>query len=106
VLIPAYGLFLIFVSLVPVAAALWLILGRNVSLLYTATAMAYALLYEWLHLAYHLPPESRIGRLPPIRFLRRHHEIHHDPRLMRHWNFNVTMPLWDWVRGTLIKDPA
>ncbi|MEA2625880.1 MAG: hypothetical protein QOD06_1925 [Candidatus Binatota bacterium] len=106
VLIPAYGLFLIFASLAPVAGALWLIVGRNVALLYTATAMAYALLYEWLHLAYHLPPESPIGRVRAVSFLRRHHEIHHDPRLMRHWNFNVTVPLWDWVRGTLIKDPA
>jgi len=36
-----------------------------------ATAMAYAVGYEWLHLSYHLDPESRIGRTALIRWLRR-----------------------------------
>jgi hypothetical protein len=104
VLIPAYGLFLIFVSLLPIASLVWLAFGRNVALLYTATAMAYSASYEWLHLSYHLPPESRIGRSRWIRRLRRHHAIHHDPRLMQRWNFNVTIPLWDWVQGTIVRE--
>ncbi|MGH7822887.1 MAG: sterol desaturase family protein [Candidatus Binatia bacterium] len=104
VLIPAYGLFLIFVNLLPITAALWFLLGRNVALLYTATAMGYAVSYEWLHLSYHLPATSRIGRSRLIRRLRRHHAVHHDPRLMQRWNFNVTLPLWDWVRGTIVKE--
>jgi sterol desaturase/sphingolipid hydroxylase (fatty acid hydroxylase superfamily) len=40
-----------------------------------------------------------------VRILRRHHAIHHDPRLMQRYNFNVTVPLWDWVRGTIVTDP-
>jgi len=59
--------------------------------------------YEWLHLSYHLPPESRVGRLRPIRALCRHHALHHDPRLMQRWNFNVTVPFWDWVMRTTYK---
>jgi hypothetical protein len=104
VLIPAYGLFLIFVNLLPITAALWFLLGRNVALLYTATAMGYSVSYEWLHLSYHLPATSRVGGSRIIRKLRRHHAVHHDPRLMQRWNFNVTIPLWDWVRGTIVKD--
>ena len=68
--------------------------------------MAYVLSYEWLHLAYHLPPDSFVGRLPPIRFLRRHHATHHDPRLMMRWNFNITIPLWDLVRGTYRREAS
>lgn len=103
VLIPAYGLFLIFLSLLPITGILWGLLGlRNVALLYTATAMGYAVSYEWLHLAYHLPEQNPIGRVGLIRRLRRHHAIHHDPRLMQRWNFNVTIPFWDWVRGTIV----
>lgn len=106
VLIPAYGLFLIFMTLVPITALVWALGFRNVALLYAATSMFYAASYEWLHLSYHLPRESWIGNLRPIRVLRRHHAVHHDPRLMQRWNFNVTIPLWDWVRGTTVKDPA
>jgi hypothetical protein len=104
VLIPAYGLFLIFVNLLPITAALWWLLGRNVALLYTATAMGYSVSYEWLHLSYHLPADSRVGRWRIIQKLRRHHAIHHHPTLMQRWNFNVTVPLWDWVKGSIVTE--
>jgi hypothetical protein len=104
VLIPAYGLFGIFVSLLPLATAVWWLLGPNVALLYTATSMGYAVSYEWLHLSYHLPRESPIAQWRIVEVLRRQHAVHHDPRLMQRWNFNVTLPLWDWVQGTLVGD--
>ena len=101
VLIPAYGILIIFVGVAIPAAGMWLAGWRNVALVFVATEMAYVLSYEWLHLAYHLPEDSLLGRSRLIRRLRRHHAIHHDPRLMQRCNFNVTVPLWDWVRGTL-----
>jgi sterol desaturase/sphingolipid hydroxylase (fatty acid hydroxylase superfamily) len=58
-------------------------------------------LYEVSHLSYHLPPESFVGRRRLVRWLREHHARHHDPRLMQKWNFNVTIPFWDWIRGTI-----
>jgi len=30
--------------------------------------------------------------------------VHHAPELMQKWNFNVTIPLWDWVRRTIRRD--
>jgi hypothetical protein len=104
VLIPAYGLFGIFVTLLPLAALLWFALSPNVACLYTATVMFYAASYEWLHLSYHLPKDHPIGRLRLIERLRTHHAVHHDPRLMQRWNFNVTLPFWDWVMGTTVRD--
>jgi hypothetical protein len=104
VLIPIYGIFVIFLTAAPVAALGWIIGLHNLALLYLATVVGWAASYEWLHLSYHFPPESWIGRLPLIGFLRRHHAIHHDPRLMQRYNFNVTVPLWDWVKGTLVVD--
>jgi sterol desaturase/sphingolipid hydroxylase (fatty acid hydroxylase superfamily) len=103
VLIPAYGILLLFGGVLLPAAALWLAGLRNVALLFVAVEMAYVLSYEWLHLSYHLPEDSVIGRRRLIRLLRRHHAVHHDPRLMQRWNFNVTVPLWDWIQGTLVK---
>jgi hypothetical protein len=103
VLIPPYAIVAILVGLAPMATALWLFGQHNLACLFIATTMFYVLSYEWLHLAYHQPSTSFIGRLWLIRKLRRHHALHHDPRLMQRWNFNVTVPLWDWVRGTVYR---
>jgi hypothetical protein len=100
VLMPAYAIVLVFAMLVPIAAALWHFLTPNVALLHVATSMIFFLAYEWMHLAYHLPQDHAVGRNPLIRKLRELHRRHHDPRLMKRWNFNVTVPLFDWLHGT------
>jgi sterol desaturase/sphingolipid hydroxylase (fatty acid hydroxylase superfamily) len=33
--------------------------------------------------------------------MKEHHTIHHDPRMMRKWNFNIGTPLFDALFGTL-----
>lgn len=68
--------------------------------LWLATNVAYVLSYEWLHLAWHLPPESVLGRIGLVRRLARLHASHHNPKRMTTANFNVTLPMWDAVRGT------
>ncbi|MCC7539852.1 MAG: sterol desaturase family protein [Deltaproteobacteria bacterium] len=103
VLMPAYAIVLILLSVVPIGAGLWLVGLPNVAVLFFATSTFFTVSYEWLHLAYHLPESSFVGRTWWVRVLRRHHAVHHDPALMRRWNFNVTVPLWDWVRGTIHK---
>ena len=75
----------------------------NVGYLFSATALGYFVSYEWLHLAYHLPRGSRIGRLAVIAALRRHHAAHHDPRKMQRWNFNITFPIADALFGTTFR---
>jgi hypothetical protein len=101
VLIPAYGIVAIFLTTLPITAALWWLVSANVACLWVATTMAYVVSYEWLHLSYHLPADSRIGRSAVIRRLRHHHAVHHTPELMQRWNFNVTVPLADWLLGTV-----
>jgi hypothetical protein len=106
VLIPAYGLFLIIVGQLAVTSGLWWLGLRNVACLYAATAIGYAVSYEWLHFSYHLPHEHPVARHPIIRRLARHHAVHHDPRIMQRWNMNVTVPLTDWVMGTAVDSVA
>lgn len=102
VLIPAYGIIAAAVGALPIPALLWAgFAQRNAALLFMATTMAYVVAYEWLHLSYHAPADSFVGRLRLIQRLRRHHAVHHAPELMQKWNFNVTVPLWDWVRRTI-----
>ena len=101
VLLPAWGVLAIIVAGLPIAFAFWVLGLPNVAALWVASVVGYVLMYEWLHLAYHLPAEGAIGRLRVTRWLRRHHQRHHAPQLMQRWNFNVTIPLWDHLRGTV-----
>lgn len=107
VLIPPYGILAAFAGALPIPVLLGLVGQWNLGVLFLATAMGYVVSYEWLHLAYHLSPDSFVGQRKVIGWLRQHHATHHDPRLMQRWNFNVTIPLWDLVRGTIYRrEPA
>lgn len=103
VLIPFYGIVAIVALDAPFAAAIWTWGLRNVACLFIATSAFYVVSYELLHLCYHLPEAHPISRSPLVRRLRRHHAIHHHPSLMQRWNFNVTVPLWDLVRGSIYR---
>lgn len=104
VLIPFYGILAILAATVPLAALLTWTGLRNEGALFVATTSFYVVSYEWLHLAYHLPEDSFIARRRLVRRLRGHHARHHHPEKMQHKNFNVTVPLWDWLLGTLDRD--
>jgi hypothetical protein len=103
VLIPAYGIVAILLICLPTAFLLDRAGLANAARLFIATMMGYVLLYEWLHLAYHAPASSLVGRSRVIRRLRAHHARHHDPALMQRWNFNITLPLWDYLCGTIFN---
>lgn len=75
----------------------------NVGTLFTIVSVVYFGLYELVHFASHLPASAPILRCPFLRKLRVHHRLHHDPRLMGKHNFNVVLPLFDWVFGTLVR---
>jgi hypothetical protein len=103
VLLPGYGIVAILAATSPVVIFfLWL--GQpNLAALWIASVMLYVLAYEWLHLSYHLPESSPLARLAIVQKLRKHHQLHHAPQLMQRWNFNVTVPLWDYLRGTVFQ---
>jgi hypothetical protein len=101
ILMPAYAVVLVFLLDLPLALLTARLFGVNAGCLFMVTSMAFFLSYEWLHCAYHLPPGSFVGRLSVIARLREHHRRHHDPRLMKRWNFNVTVPVFDWVHRTV-----
>jgi hypothetical protein len=103
VLLPAYGVVAIVAVTSPITAGLWLLGQPNLAALWVASVVLYLLTYEWFHLAYHLPADGFVGSLRVTRWLRRHHQRHHAPHLMQRWNFNVTVPLWDHVRGTVYR---
>ena len=103
VLIPAAGVLGIVLASAPLAFVLSKVWSAQAGWLFLATASFTMVTYEVLHLCYHAPADSFIGRLAFIRVMRAHHARHHDPRLMQKWNFNVTVPLFDWIMGTIAK---
>jgi len=103
VLIPSYGIIALFLITFPVPLTLWNTGYPNLACIYVASTMAYIVSYEWLHLSYHLPADSFVGRMRLIGILRNHHAPHHTPELMQKWNFNVTVPFADWVMRTIYR---
>jgi Fatty acid hydroxylase len=102
---PVLMVFFITAFALPAALLLAAFTSANVAWLFVATALAYFLNYEFLHLAYHLPSRYAVARWPLVGRLKRLHETHHDPRLMTTCNFNISYPLGDWLFGTLHRDP-
>jgi sterol desaturase/sphingolipid hydroxylase (fatty acid hydroxylase superfamily) len=78
-----------------------LVAPAGVAALFVATALGYYLLYEVLHVLYHVPAHWRVGRLPGVRWLARLHQLHHEPQRMQRANFNLVFPLCDRLAGTL-----
>jgi hypothetical protein len=106
VLIPAAGVLGIVIAAAPVALAVGRFWSASAGWLFLLTASLFMVSYELLHLAYHAPKDSFIGRRRVIAKLRAHHAKHHDPRYMQRWNFNVTVPLFDWIMGTMAPEGA
>jgi len=90
----------------PIAVLLFLLVSPNAGWLFVAVGVGYYLTYEWLHFAYHLPEDTFVGRLAPVRVLRQHHRIHHDLALMTRCNFNITFPICDLLFGTIHRSPT
>jgi len=106
VLIPAAGVLGIVITAAPFAVVLAHLWSASAGWLFLVTASLYMVTYEVLHLCYHAPKDSFIGRRRIIHRMRAHHAKHHDPRLMQKWNFNVTIPLFDWLMGTIAPRSA
>jgi hypothetical protein len=103
VLLPGYAIVLLVASLSPISASLWLTGHRNLAAVFVIVTTGYVLIYEWSHLSFHLPRDSKIGSLALVRWMARHHSVHHDPRVMQRWNMNVVVPFWDLIRGTRVR---
>lgn len=88
---------------VPIGVLLYSLISPNVCFLFVLTAVLYFLNYELLHLAYHMGPDTWVGRLPFMQILRKHHTNHHNRRLMTRYNFNITYPICDYLFGTIYR---
>lgn len=103
ILMPVYAIGLVFGLVLPLGFFLGWLISLNCGYLIVISSLGFFLAYEWLHLSYHMPVGSFVGRMSLVRHLRRFHRLHHNSLLMNRYNFNVTLPLVDWMMGTLRK---
>jgi Fatty acid hydroxylase superfamily len=86
-----------------IAGGLGLVLSKNCGWLALVTCAVYLAFYELSHLLCHFPAETGLGRLAQVRRLRSFHARHHRPERMARFNFNVTVPIFDWAFRTLLR---
>lgn len=106
VLIPAMGVLGIVLLATPAALLAGLLANENVGWLFLLTSAVYVVGYELTHLCYHLPESTPLYRVSFVRFLREHHAEHHAASRMQHFNFNVTVPLFDLLFRTMAPRDA
>jgi sterol desaturase/sphingolipid hydroxylase (fatty acid hydroxylase superfamily) len=107
IMMPWYTMLGLFVVASPIMVVAGLLRGPGLSGVFLLGAVGYFLCYETLHALYHLRDDTLdragIGRLRAFRRLQAHHRHHHILGRMAAVNFNVTVPLWDRLLGTLEK---
>ncbi len=96
VLFPPWALPLLVASVLPLFVALRLVAPPNRAWLFLLAVVVYYGIYEVLHTLAHMPAATR----GLVRAVTEHHRVHHDPALMRRYNFNFAIPLFDRLFGT------
>ncbi len=108
VLFPIWAFPAILLANTPLVLALWTWASPNLAWLFLLAVLVYYTAYEFFHTMAHLPDEHWLAGRRLVRSLTNHHRVHHDPRLMRRYNFNFAIPLFDGVFGTIYQhaEPA
>ena len=100
VLFPPWALPLLVVTVLPLVLAVRLLASPDASWLYLLGVIAYYGVYEVFHALAHLPAGHALAGNALVRAVTHHHRVHHDPALMRRYNFNFAIPLFDRLFGT------
>jgi hypothetical protein len=103
IMLPSWGFAATVAVMSPLLGGLWLI-EPNLMWMYLLAQGSYYAVYELLHTASHLPQDHWLAQSRLVKAVSRHHRIHHDRRLMRKFNFNFALPLFDWICGTLYRE--
>jgi hypothetical protein len=103
VMFPPWALPAMVAGVLPVSFAVRAVAGANRAWLFLLGVIVYYGVYEVFHALAHLPESHPIAGNPIVRAITRHHRVHHDPSLMRRWNFNFAIPIFDRLFGTLYR---
>lgn len=110
VLFPVYLIFVFLFGLIlPVGYLLSEVFSMNAAYIYAAAGITGYLLYEIMHFSYHIPrghwAEKVFLVIPGWIALRHLHVLHHKRDKMAEVNFNITLPIFDVLLGSLFWQP-
>lgn len=101
ILFPAYLIIAFILGLIlPMGYILTSVFTDNVAYLYSASAIFGYLFYETMHFSYHLPKGSFFERFLFWKKMKNLHDLHHNRNVMTKHNFNITIPIFDWLLRT------
>jgi hypothetical protein len=103
VLFPPWALPLLVATVLPIFLAVWSLAPPNLAWLFLLAVVTYYGVYEFLHALAHLPAGHPLAGSRLVRAMTHHHRVHHDPTLMRRYNFNFAVPIFDWLFGTTYR---
>lgn len=101
VLFPWWALPLLVVSVLPFFLLIAHYSEWRTAWIFLLAVMLYYGIYEIFHTMAHLPEGGRFSGSRWVRRVTHHHRVHHDLALMRDYNFNFAIPLYDWLFGTI-----
>ncbi len=110
VLFPVYLIFaFLFGLILPAGFFLSEVFSMNAAYIYAAAGISGYLFYEVMHFSYHIPrghwAEKIFLFIPAWPKLRHLHVLHHKRDKMAEANFNITLPIFDLLLGTLFWQP-
>lgn len=95
--------------IIPISYCLASLISLNTAYLFTAGSLSGYVFYEVMHFSYHVPTGSKTEacflRIPGWKYLRHTHVLHHRREIMADKNFNITLPIFDMLLGTLYWEP-
>lgn len=103
VLAPVQLFVLLLIGALPLALGSWALFGPDAARVSGASILGYLCVFEWVHLACHLPASHPAVQLPFLRQAREHHRLHHAPQHMSTRNFQISNPWVDWPLGTQLR---
>jgi hypothetical protein len=101
ILFPVWGVVLIQYGLnLPLCLILSRYAGEGIGGLGLCVGAGFFFLYEGVHAICHFPLTHPLFKWTTFRAIREHHRRHHELSLMGHRNFNIVVPIWDFLLGT------
>lgn len=79
------------------------LINKEAAHIFVISSATYFLLYEVLHFISHLREDNFLLKFRPFKFMWNHHRIHHNPKVMGKYNFNIVYPLADYIFKTIYK---
>lgn len=104
VLAPVQVLVLLLVGALPLSMGCWLLFGPDAARICAVSIFCYLSVFEWVHLACHLPADHPAVQLPFLKQAREHHRLHHAPRHMSTHNFQISNPWIEVPLGTRLEN--